>query len=201
MSDQCDQARKVLVAVCQNNCKNNKDDNFKEFENQIKSASNVGCKMMFLPECFDFIGHNKDEILELAEPIDGQLISKYRDLASSLKVWIFLGGQHERLATTDVDRKVGNAHIVINDQGEIVSVYRKLHLFNLDIPGTRLIESEASVGGHRLELPVQTPAGKVGLGICYDMRFPEMGIALAKAGANILTYPSSFTVKTGEFIK
>lgn len=70
-------------------------------------------------------------------------------------------------------------------------------MFNLDIPGTRLVESDYSVAGDRVEPLIQTPAGPVGLGICYDVRFPEFAISMAKAGANILTYPSSFTVKTG----
>lgn len=90
------------------------------------------------------------------------------------------------------------SHIIINDNGDIVSVYRKAHLFNLDIPGVvRLVESEFSNPGDRVNVPVETPVGKVGQAICYDLRFPEFAISMAKAGADILTYPSSFTVPTG----
>jgi len=191
-----EKSKKCLVAVCQHTSKANKNENYSVFEDQIKSAQKDGCKMMFLPECFDFIGESKKVTFELAETIDGPLITNYRKLASDLKVWLFLGGMHERRAENP-DNKVSNAHIVINDHGEIVQVYRKLHLFNLDIPGTRLVESDFSVAGDRVQSLVQTPAGKVGLGICYDLRFPEFAISMAKAGASILTYPSSFTVKTG----
>ena len=90
-----------------------------------------------------------------------------------------------------------NTHLIIDDKGEIVSKYEKLHLFNLDIPGTRLMESEFSEAGRNLVAPVKTPIGRIGQGICYDIRFPELAISLAKAGADILTYPSSFTVPTG----
>lgn len=87
---------------------------------------------------------------------------------------------------------------MINNDGKIVSVYRKTHLFNLEIPGVvRLIESEFSVAGDKIIPPVETPVGKLGLGICYDVRFPELGISLAKSGADLLAYPSSFTVPTG----
>ncbi|KAK4337044.1 hypothetical protein RND71_043392 [Anisodus tanguticus] len=152
--------------------------------------------MMFLPECFDMVCENRKQVFENSETIDGPLITNYRNLASTLNVWLFLGGFHERNKLSK-ENKVSNAHIVINDKGEIVSIYRKLHLFNLDVPGTRLVESEFSIGGNKVEAPVDTPAGKVGLGICYDVRFPEFAISMAKAGASILTYPSSFTVKTG----
>ena len=190
------QDRKCLVAVCQHTCKANKNDNFKEFENQIENAKKAGCKLVFLPECFDFIGESKQQTYELMESIDGQLITKYRQLAAKLNVWLFLGGMHERTSNNPND-KPSNGHIAINDKGEIVRVYHKLHLFDLDIPCTRLLESEYTKSGDRVEPLVQTPAGSVGLGICYDVRFPEFACSMAKAGASILTYPSSFTIKTG----
>lgn len=189
-------SRKCLVAVCQHTSKENKADNYREFERQITGASRAGCKLAFLPECFDFVCDSKQQAYEQAESIDGPLITDYRKLAADLKIWLFLGGMHEKRAENPPD-KVSNAHIVINDRGEIVRVYRKMHLFNLDVPGTRLLESKYTVSGNRVEPLVSTPAGEVGLGICYDLRFPEFAISMAKAGATILTYPSSFTVKTG----
>lgn len=188
---------KKLVAVCQLNCINNKDENYKDAKTVISEAASVGARMIFLPECFDFIGSNKNEVIEAAEPLDGPTVSKYRELARSLKVWLSLGGLHQKPDEPEKD-KILNAHIVIDDQGEIKSVYNKIHLFNLEIPNVvRLIESESYIAGKRLPEPVQTPVGKVGLGICYDLRFSEMAISYAKAGADILTYPSSFTVPTG----
>ena len=187
---------KCLVAVCQHTSKENKDDNYREFERQITGASRAGCKLAFLPECFDFVCDSKQQAYEQAESIDGPLIGKYRKLATDLKIWLFLGGMHEKRAENPPD-KVSNAHIVIDERGQIVRVYRKMHLFNLDVPGTRLLESNYTVSGDQIEPLVSTPAGQVGLGICYDLRFPEFAISMAKAGATILTYPSSFTVKTG----
>jgi len=89
--------------------------------------------------------------------------------------------------------------VLINDQGSIVESYRKIHLFDVDIAnGPRLMESQSTVAGERIVPPVTTPVGKVGLGICYDLRFPELALELRRQGAEILTYPSAFTIKTGE---
>ncbi|KAF9933931.1 Nitrilase [Modicella reniformis] len=90
-------------------------------------------------------------------------------------------------------------HVLINDEGSVVESYRKIHLFDVDIAnGPRLMESQSTVAGNSIVPPVSTPVGKVGLGICYDLRFPEMALELRRQGAEILTYPSAFTVKTGE---
>lgn len=80
-----------------------------------------------------------------------------------------------------------------------MSVYRKSHLFDVELPekGVSLKESAFTIPGPSLIAPVQTPIGKVGLGICYDLRFPELSLALQRHGAEILTYPSAFTVATG----
>lgn len=188
---------KIPVAVCQLNCINDKEANYQAASSVVTQAAAVGAKMIFLPECFDFIGTTRQETIEAAEPLDGPTISKYRDLARNLKVWLSLGGMHQKHPNSEV-KKILNAHIIVDDKGEIRSIYHKIHLFNLEIPGVvRLMESESYVAGDRLPAPIETPVGKVGLGICYDLRFPEMAISYAKAGAHVLTYPSSFTVPTG----
>lgn len=148
------------------------------------------------------IGESKQQTLQNLEPISGPLISAYRELAKEKGIWLSLGGLHEQ-SVESASGKATNAHIVINSDGEVASVYRKVHLFNLEIPGViRLIESEFSLAGDRIVAPVSTPVGKVGLGICYDVRlvlfwllncamkslfrFPEFSIALAKAGGKML---------------
>lgn len=186
-----------LVAVCQLNSINDKEKNYATASSIVTQAAAVGAKMIFLPECFDFIGNNKQEAVGGAESLDGPTLARYRGLAKKLKVWLSLGGMHQK-PTDPEEKKILNAHIILDDQGDIRSIYHKVHLFNLEIPNVvRLIESESYSAGNKLPEPVQTPIGKVGLGICYDLRFGEMATAYAKAGAHILTYPSSFTVPTG----
>ena len=189
----------IPVAVMQLNCKSNKDENFSIASDLISKAASIGCQMAFLPECFDMVCESRSQTLENLEPIDGPLIEKYKKLACDKKIWLSLGGLHEKVPGLE---KAKNAHIVINSEGDIVAVYRKIHLFNLDIPGVvRLVESEFSVAGNELIEPVDSPVGKIGLGICYDVRFPEQAISLAKSGADILTYPSAFTGTVKAFVE
>lgn len=191
--------QKKLVAVCQLNCTNDKEKNFKTASSIVEEAASVGAQMIFLPECFDFIGTNKQEALGAAEDLEGPTVGRYRELARKLKVWLSLGGMHQQ-SNVPGQEKLLNAHIVLDSEGEIRSVYHKVHLFNLEIPNVvRLVESESYVAGEKLPEPVVTPFGKIGLGICYDLRFGEMSTSYAKAGADILTYPSSFTVPTGDY--
>ncbi|PIO69775.1 hydrolase, carbon-nitrogen family [Teladorsagia circumcincta] len=91
-----------------------------------------------------------------------------------------------------------NSHVIIDDQGETRALYNKLHLFDLEIPGkVRLMESEFSKSGSKMVPPVDTPIGRLGLSICYDLRFPELALWNRYKGAEILSYPSSFTLNTG----
>ncbi|XP_062850430.1 deaminated glutathione amidase isoform X2 [Trichomycterus rosablanca] len=188
-----------LAAVCQMTSTPDKEANFTTCKRLVEQAKQSGASMVFLPEAFDYIGSNREETLQLSESLQGDLISRYTKLARMLNVWLSLGGFHERGHDWENDRRIYNCHIIINDQGEIVSVYRKGHLFDVELTsrGVSLKESAFTIPGPGLVPPVQTPIGKVGLGICYDLRFPEMSVALQRQGAEILTYPSAFTVATG----
>ena len=98
----------------------------------------------------------------------------------------------------NVLEKTSNTHLVISSSGDIVATYNKTHLFDVNIPGAvSLCESAYVRPGTSLEAPVSTPLGSLGLGVCYDLRFAEQSQALAAAGAQILTFPSAFTVNTG----
>lgn len=88
--------KKRLIAVCQLNCKENKDDNYKAGERLIKEASSYGCSMAFLPECFDMICDSRKSTLANLEPLDGPIVTKYRELAKQCNIWLSLGGLHEQ---------------------------------------------------------------------------------------------------------
>lgn len=188
-----------LAAVCQLTATPDKEANFSVCKQLVEEAKERGATMVFLPEGFDYIGSSREETLSLSESLAGDTISRYTQLASKLDVWLSLGGFHERGHDWETDRRIFNSHIIINDKGDIISVYRKSHLFDVELPekGISLKESAFTIPGPSLVSPVQTPIGKVGLGICYDLRFPELSLALQRHGADILTYPSAFTVATG----
>lgn len=178
--------QKTKIAVVQLNSTEDKVANFSIAQRLVKDASKDGAKMAFLPECFDMICPTRQQTMENGEPIDGNTVNMYRELARENKIWLSLGGLHEKDANSK-DSRLFNAHIILNEDGDIVSVYRKVHLFNLDIPGTRLVESEFSQPGNFINKPVVSPCGNVGQGICYDLRFAEFAISLAKGGADIIS--------------
>ena len=155
---------------------------------------------VFLPEAADYISETKASAVAQAEPLDGPTVGRFRDLAKRLSIWLSVGGVHEQPpAGSAVDEnKVFNTHLIIDSEGEIRGKYRKVHLFDTDVPGgVPLYESSYAMAGNTIGPPVETPCGKVGMAICYDMRFPELSAALTQQGAEILTYPSAFTVPTG----
>ncbi|XP_022533804.1 deaminated glutathione amidase isoform X2 [Astyanax mexicanus] len=188
-----------VAAVCQMTSTPDKEANFTTCERLVKQAKEGRASMVFLPEGFDYIGSSREETLQLSESLQGDTISRYTKLAKELNVWLSLGGFHERGHDWENDRRIYNSHVIINEQGGIVSVYRKGHLFDVELAnrGVSLKESAFTIPGPSLVPPVETPVGKVGLGICYDLRFPELSLALQRQGAEILTYPSAFTVATG----
>jgi len=163
----------------------------------VSKASEKGADMVFLPEACDYIGESREQTLALAQPLSGDTVGQFRNMAVKYGVWLSLGGVHT--LTEGEEGRTSNTHIIINNDGDIVQTYNKAHLFDVNIPGGAIMsESKYVTPGSRLSPPVPSPIGKVGLGICYDLRFPELSQALASAGAELLTYPSAFTETTGQ---
>ncbi|XP_048741838.2 nitrilase and fragile histidine triad fusion protein NitFhit-like [Ostrea edulis] len=190
-------SRNPLIGVCQLTCTADKRQNFQTAKSLIERASSRGAKMIFLPEAADYIGESKSQSIELAETLEGETISKYRELAQRESVWLSVGGFHQK-SEEEKDSRVLNTHVIIDDQGQVRDTYSKTHLFDLDLEGrVRLCESDYTIPGKRVTSPVKTSVGNVGMEICYDLRFPELSLVLAQQGADILTFPSAFTVTTG----
>ncbi|XP_053377502.1 deaminated glutathione amidase-like [Mercenaria mercenaria] len=186
-----------VIGVCQMTCTGDKSANFQKAKSLVERCKALGAKMVFLPEACDFIADSKQQSMDLAESLQGETIGKYRQLAKELSVWISIGGFHQKPPDLNV-KKLYNTHVMLDDKGNIQGTYCKSHMFDLDIPGKiRLCESDYTLPGNKITPPIETPAGKVALAICYDMRFPEMSLALRNQGAEILTYPSAFTIPTG----
>ncbi|ORX51906.1 carbon-nitrogen hydrolase [Hesseltinella vesiculosa] len=159
----------------------------------IKKAAERGAKMLFLPEASDFIAESKEQALSLAS--NHVFIQGVQQAAKDANIWVSVGFHEQCHEDT---QRLFNTQIVMNDNGSVVAHYRKIHLFDVDIKnGPRLMESESTIAGDSLVPPVKTPLGQVGLQICYDVRFSELSIAQRRLGADVLTFPSAFTVKTG----
>lgn len=191
-------ALKPLIAVCQLTSTPDKEQNFTSCSRLVREAAQRGACVVFLPEAFDFIGSSKQETLSLAESLEGDLIMRYAGLARECGVWLSLGGFHERGEDWASTQRVYNCHLLLDATGHVVATYRKIHLCDVELQGrVSMKESNFTNPGPEIVPPVSTPAGKVGLAICYDLRFPEISLALTQKGAEILTYPSAFTVTTG----
>lgn len=184
------------AAVCQMTSSHDVKENINQASSLIEGAARMGADMVFLPEAFDFIGRNSQETRELAQTTEGNTIRAFQDIAVENKVWLSLGGFHEKIC--EEDTKLYNSHVIISNSGHLVQAYHKTHLFDVEIPGKfRLKESDYVSAGMKISPPVDTPLGKLGLSICYDLRFPELNISLRKQGAQILSFPSAFTIPTG----
>ncbi|XP_078345728.1 deaminated glutathione amidase-like [Oculina patagonica] len=186
----------ALVAVCQMNSTNDVDRNLGICKDLVKKAKSRGAKVVFLPECFDYVGENHEQTLSMAASLESPRMKGLCELAKELGVWLSLGGYHEKGPPDD--NRIHNSHVLVDDSGSIAAVYRKVHLFDIDVKdGPRLKESDTCIPGNQIVPPVPTPVGNIGLAICYDVRFPEMSVVLAQQGAHILTFPSAFTQITG----
>ncbi|CAL1531037.1 unnamed protein product [Lymnaea stagnalis] len=193
-----DISKKTLVGVCQMNATSLKADNLQTILDLVSTASARGAQMVFLPEACDYIGESKNQSLECSEPLDGNFIHQLQKAAVRSKVWLSVGGYHQKGPDNEEKPKLINTHIIIDNEGKIRATYDKTHLFDLDIGGKiRLCESDYVIPGSKIVPPVDTPVGRIGLATCYDMRFPELSLALVQQGAQILTYPSAFTQTTG----
>ncbi|VDP53889.1 unnamed protein product [Heligmosomoides polygyrus] len=188
--------RNSEIAVCQLTSDHNVEKNFEICKEMVERATAQNCKMVFFPECFDYVGRNKEENIGLATEENGHIMQRFRSIAKQNSIWISLGGLHNK--DPNEPKMPWNSHIVIDDEGNTAALYNKLHLFDLEIPGkVRLMESEFSKRGTRMVPPVDTPVGRLGLSICYDLRFAELALWNRNKGAQILSYPSAFTLNTG----
>ncbi|KAF2793323.1 carbon-nitrogen hydrolase [Melanomma pulvis-pyrius CBS 109.77] len=162
----------------------------------VEKASRAGASALFLPEASDYIASNAASTISLCQPVTTSPFVLGLQ-ASALKHRLPINvGVHE--PTTD-GKKVKNTLLWIDEQGQIMQRYQKLHLFDVEIKdGPILKESNSVERGPRIEDPFPTPLGKVGMLICFDLRFPEPSLALRHRGAQLLTYPSAFTVPTGK---
>ena len=187
------------IAVGQMCASSDVEKNFEVVADLCSQAKDRGCAMLFLPECFAFIGVKGTDALAVMEPLDGPLLGRYRELAAKHRLWLSLGGFPE----TGPDRgdRRFNAHVIVDASGEIRASYRKIHLFDVDmgdVNGPVLMESRTAAAGETL-VTCDSPAGKLGLTVCYDLRFPEMFARLRyELGCEMMLVPSAFTKPTGQ---
>ena len=196
----------VLAAVAQLKSTGIIADNLAQSVSIIRSAARAGAKAIFLPEATDFIAPTA-AVAELTRSSDNvDFVRGIQSAAKEASVWVSVGIHEPPSTQQDEQDKLENngrlrcynTQLLIDQRGEISQKYRKLHLFDVDIKGgLKILESDSTIKGSSLVAPTQTAIGKVGLLTCYDLRFPEPSLSLRRQGAQIITYPSAFTFRTG----
>ncbi len=187
---------KTKVAAIQMATSPNVSANLLEAERLIGEAAESGAGLVVLPENFAFMGEHDREMCTLKERVgDGPLQGFLSQMASRFGVWL-IGGTIPLEASDGA--KVRAASLVFNDRGEQVSRYDKIHLFDVQLVenNDRYEESNTIEPGDEARV-VDTPFGRIGLAVCYDLRFPELFRKLLQLGAEIFVVPSAFTAITG----
>jgi len=184
----------MRAAAVQLQSTNDTDRNLEAADRLTRAAAADGADLVVLPERLDIRGNAADYAAG-ADTLEGRPIAWARQAAAELGIDLIAGSIAERRAGHD---RVANTSVHVAPDGEIKAIYRKIHMFDVEVGGVEYRESEHSEPAD--EIVVSETAGGVGLGltICYDLRFPELYRILALRGARIVAIPAAFTRVTGE---
>ena len=183
----------MRAAAVQLNSTGDKERNLATAESLIRGAAGAGAELLVLPEKFNVLG-TAAEMRAGAEPLNGPTLRRMAGLARELRVWMVAGSIVEAV---EGDEKLRNTSVLLDPEGEIEAVYRKIHMFDVEVGGIVYRESDMEAPGDEIVL---ADAGGLclGLAICYDLRFPELFRILAVQGARAIALPAAFTLHTGK---
>lgn len=170
--------------------------NVEDMVTGIKTAARAGASMYFAPEMSFMVNRNRNEArLHITPESDSALLAYLCDTARDNEIWVHTGSSAFLRTGSD---KLANRTIIIGPDGKIRARYDKMHLFEVNLSSGESWRESAAYDAGDAPVLVHTPLGLMGLAICYDMRFPDLFSAYAKAGSDVITVPSAFTVPTGE---
>jgi deaminated glutathione amidase len=198
----------LVVGAVQMTSTEDVEANLERSRELVRRAATSGALLVGLPENFAYLGNDRDHRLAIAETLPdpgtppdasrpgpiGPILGAMQELARAAGTWLLLGGFPERGA----GNKIRNSAVLLDPSGAVVSIYRKIHLFDVDVPGGRRFRESEAIEPGGAPVVAETPWGGLGLSICYDIRFPELYRALAAGGARMVAVPSAFTVETGK---
>ncbi|MEM6791521.1 MAG: carbon-nitrogen hydrolase family protein [Myxococcota bacterium] len=190
-----------FLAACVQLCTTDDiEQNLATAEREVRRAAAFGAKLVCTPENTSFLGPQFHKV-ELAESLDGPTATRLQRLADELSIHLLVGGlaEHKRAPDGTVDaHRCFNTSVLYGPGGDRLATYRKMHLFDVDVPGGLTINESDSIAAGDEVVVADTPLGRIGLTICYDLRFPELYRALVDRGAELLAVPSAFTLTTGK---
>jgi predicted amidohydrolase len=187
---------RVRIALYQSQTGIDPTANAERLVGAIRDSAAAGAAMLFTPEMSGMLDRDRDRALGKAKiETEDEVLAAVRSAAKEAGIWVHLGS----LALKGEGGKLVNRGFVIDDQGEVRARYDKIHLFDVDLPtGESWRESSMYQPGREAVVVPDTPVGKLGLTICYDLRFPALFERLSEAGADVITLPAAFTVPTGQ---
>lgn len=183
----------MRAAAVQLNSNEDKDRNLERADRLTRAAAADGANLIVLPEKFNVLGRH-EAYRANAETLEGPTIGWARDVARELGVDLVAGSIVERREGSD---KLGNTSVHVGPDGEVRGVYRKIHMFDVTVAGKEYRESTSQEAGDEI-VTSEAEEARLGLTVCYDLRFPELYRILAVRGARVLTLPAAFTKPTGE---
>ena len=182
----------MRAAAVQLNSTEDKERNLARADRLTRAAAEAGAELVVLPEKFNVLGTH-DAYLAGAETLKGPTISWARGLARELGIDLVAGSIVERREGRD---KLGNTSVHVGPDGGLRGVYRKIHMFDVTVGGKEYRESASQEGGDEV-VTSEAEGARLGLSVCYDLRFPELFRILAIGGARVITLPAAFTKVTG----
>lgn len=164
----------------------------------IRQAAEGGARLILTPEGTNLLEQRRDRRGDaIRDESSDPCVQGLRALAAELKVWLLVGSVIVKSGHAGDDR-AANRSLLIDDAGAIVARYDKLHVFDVDLPNGEVYRESANIRPGDAAAVADTPWGRLGLTVCYDVRFPHLFRQLAKAGAAMIAVPAAFTVPTGE---
>jgi predicted amidohydrolase len=182
-----------LAAAVQLNSSEDKRACLRRAEHLVRQAADKGARLVALPEMFNCLGRFS-RVVAAAETIPGPTTESLGKLARQLGITLLAGTICEQAGRSG---KAYNTSLLFSPEGEILAKYRKIHLFDVDLPGRVTVRESRWIQPGDAPAAIATPLGKFGLSICYDLRFPELYRRLADQQVDILCVPSAFTKATG----
>jgi predicted amidohydrolase len=173
------------------------EPNLKEISGLIRQARDAGADLITTPEVSNFIESGKRRRDKARCEADDPFLAGMRNLARETGAWILVGSLVIDPADNSGDERLANRSFLVDASGGIVARYDKIHMFDIDLPGGESYRESNAYRPGGATVVAETPWGKLGMTVCYDVRFPYLYRSLAQAGAELLSVPSVFTVPTG----
>lgn len=169
--------------------------NLKQLPTFFAKAQEEGAALVMLPENFAFMGHKDTDKFQIAEEEgEGQIQTAISQLARAYKLWVIAGS----IPLKCLSNRLRSSCLVYDDQGECKARYDKIHLFDVCVSSNEAYKESLTIEPGDQIIVVDTPVGRIGLSICYDIRFPELYRQLVLKGAELFAVPSAFTAETGK---